>query len=103
MRLEFECGCSSDAVVEDRPLDLLDGLGDLDVTRAGLGATEGGAAPPHPRPLVEDVETVSAGLVAGIEDETVGVDDRRWAHVGVVAPVDGTRRRARRAEDALGG
>src|SRR4051794_29646815 len=57
------CGCSSNAVVEDRPLHFLDGLGDLDVTRAGLGAAEGGAAAPDAGALVEDVEAVGAGLV----------------------------------------
>src|SRR4051812_23893400 len=65
----------SDAVVEDRPLHLLDGLGDLDVAGAGLGAAERRAAAPDAGALVEDVEAVGGGLVAGVEDEAVGVDD----------------------------
>src|SRR5205807_7103651 len=93
----------SDAVVEDRPLHLLDGLGDLDVPGAGLGAAEGGAAPPHAGPLVEDVEPFRPRLVPRVEDEAVGVDDGGRAHVGLVAPVDRARRRARRTQDALGG
>lgn len=35
-------------VVQDRPLDLFDGLGDLDPPGAALGAVEDGPAPPHP-------------------------------------------------------
>ena len=39
---------SGELPVQDRLLHLADGLGDLDVARAGLGAVEDGAAAPHP-------------------------------------------------------
>src|SRR5438067_13549350 len=86
----------SDAPVEDGPLDLFDGLGDLDVAGAGVGAVEGRPAPEHARALVEDLEALARRLVARVEDEAVGVHDRRRAHIGLVAPVDRARRGAGR-------
>src|SRR5439155_16193006 len=93
----------SDAAVEDGPLDLLDGLGDLDVAGAGVRAVERRPAPEHARALVEDLEPFAGGLVARVEDEAVGVDDRGGTDVGLVAPVDRARRGARGAQDAFGG
>ena len=54
----------SDAVEQDGPLHLFDGLGDLDAAGAGVGAVERRAAPPHAGALVQDVETLAGGLVA---------------------------------------
>src|SRR6266513_1166054 len=49
----------SDAAVEDGPLDLLDGLGDLDVAGAGVRAVESRSAPEPARALVEDLEPLA--------------------------------------------
>ena len=88
---------------EERALDVLDGAGDLDVARAGVGAVEGGAAAPHAFLVVEDLQAHVAGVVTGVEDEPVGVHDRRRAEVLAVGPEHGAGRRARGAQDALGG
>src|SRR5919109_5424759 len=87
----------------DRPLDLLDGLGDLDPSGAGLGAVERGPAPEHPRPLAEDLESLPGSPVAGVEDEAMGVDDGGRSHVGVIPPEDGAGGGAGGAEDAFRG
>src|SRR4029077_17909567 len=51
--------CSvSDPVEQQRPLDLFDGLGDLDAAGAGVGAIEGRAAAEDPGLLVQDVEAL---------------------------------------------
>ena len=68
-----------------RALDLLDRLGHLDAARAGLGAVERGAAAPHAVDLVEDVQPFGGGLVAAVEDEPVGVDDRGRTEVAALA------------------
>jgi len=96
-------GTGSDPAVEDGPLDLLDGLGDLDVAGARVRAVERRAAPEHAGALVEDLEPLARRLVARVEDEAVGVDDRGGADIRLVAPVDGARRGAGRAQDALRG
>src|SRR5918999_189533 len=93
----------AEAVEHHAPLDLLDGLGDLDAPGAGLGAVEGGPAPEHPGLLAQDLEALPSALVAGVEDEAVSVDDGRRSHVSLVTPEDGARGRARRAQDALRG
>src|SRR5690606_19558731 len=80
-------------------LDLLDRLGHLDAARAGIGAVEGGAAPPDTVNVVEDVQPLLGGLVPAVEDEPVRVDDRRRTEVGAVGPVHRARRGARRAQD----
>ena len=78
-----------------RPLDLLNRLGHLDASRAGIGAVERGAAAPDAVDLVEDVEPLGGAFVAAVEDEPVRVDDRRRAEVAALAPVDGATGRAR--------
>jgi hypothetical protein len=57
----------------------------------------------HALALVEDLEALLGGVVAGVEDETVGVDDRGGAEVLAVGPEDRARGRAGGAEDAPGG
>ena len=83
--------------------DLLDGLGDLDAARAGFGAVEGGAAAPDSVDLVEDLETFGGALVAAVEDEPVGVDDRRRPEVAALVPEHRATGRAAGTQDALGG
>src|ERR1041385_8262623 len=92
----------SEPVEHDGPLDLLDGLGDLDAAGAGLGAVERGPAPEHAALLGQDGEPLLPGLIAGVEDEPVGVHDGRRADVPLVAPVDRARGGAGGAQDALG-
>ena len=94
-------GAASDAPEDQRALDLLDRLGDLDAARAGVGAVEGRAAAPHALAVVEDLEPLLGALVAAVEDEAVGRDDRLRAEVALVGPVDRARGRARCAHDAL--
>lgn len=55
---------TSDPVVQDRPLDLFDGVGDLDAARAGVGAADRSPTAPHARLIVEDVEPLGRALVA---------------------------------------
>src|SRR4029453_3915548 len=66
------------------PLHFLDGLGDLDAPGTGVGAVEGGPATPDPLLVVQHGEALGGPLVAGVEDEAVGVDDRRRADVPLV-------------------
>ncbi len=78
-------------------------LVDLDATRAAFGAVERGPAAPHAVDLVEDLETFGGGLVAAVEDEPVGVDDRGRAVVLALAPEHRAAGGAARAQDAFGG
>src|SRR5829696_200971 len=84
-------------------LHFLDGLGDLDAPGAGVGAVEGGPAAPDALLVVEHGEALGGALVAGVEDEAVGVDDRRRAEVLLVGPEHRAGGRAGGAQDALGG
>src|SRR5690606_41092178 len=84
-------------------LDLLDRLGHLYAARAGIGADEGGAAPPDTVNVAEDVQPLLGGLVPAVEDQPVRIDDRRRTEVGAVGPVHRARRGERSAKDALGG
>src|SRR5579863_5796997 len=88
--------------VHDGALHLFDGLGDVDATRAGLGAVEDRAAAPHPRAVAEDVQSLGAATVAAIEDEPVRVDDAGRPHPLAIRPHRRARPRAGAAEDALG-
>jgi hypothetical protein len=54
-------------------LDLGDGLGDLDLARAGFGAVKGSAAAPHTVAIAEDFETLGSSRVAAVKQETVGI------------------------------
>src|SRR5947209_6661320 len=89
-------------VEHDGPLDFLDGLGDLDAARAGLGAVEHRPASEDPGLPGEEIEALACSLVARVEDESVRVHDRGGTDVSVVTPEDRARRGARRAQDALG-
>src|SRR5918995_3272790 len=90
-------------VEQDRALHVLDRLGDLDPAWAGVSAVERRPAAEHAVLLGEDLESPPPALVARVVDEPVGIDDRGGADVLLVTPEDRTRRRARRAQDALGG
>src|SRR5688572_15055932 len=90
-------------VDQDGPCDLLNGLRYLDGAGAGFGAVDGGAAPEHAGPVAQDLESFIRAAIAGIEDEPVGVDDRRWAHVPPISPEDRAGSGAGSAQDALRG
>src|SRR6476620_332833 len=92
-----------DLTGEDRLLDFGNRLRHLDASRAGFGAVEGGAAAPHAFLVVQDLQAHVAGVITGSEDEPVGVHDRGRAEVLAVRPEDRAGRRARGAQDALGG
>ena len=53
----------------------------LDITRTGPCAVEDGAASPDAVGVVEDLEPLGGPPVARVEDEAMGVDDRRRADV----------------------
>src|SRR5699024_9236766 len=93
----------SDATGDHGLLHLGDRLGHLDAAGARLGAVEGGAAAPHPLLGVQDLQALLAGVVAGVEDESVRVDDRGRAEVLPVGPEHRARGGAGGAQDALGG
>src|ERR671910_3761430 len=93
----------AEPVEHDGPLHFLDGLGDLDAAGTGLGAVEGGPAAPDALLVVQHGQALGGSLVAGVEDEAVGVDDRRRAEVLVVGPEHRARGGAGGAQDALGG
>src|SRR2546428_5685230 len=90
-----------EAAEEERALDVFDGAGDLDVSGAGVGAVEDGAAAPDTVAGVEHGQPLVGTLIATIEDEAVGVDDRRRADELLAGPERRTRRRTRRAPDAF--
>ena len=96
-------GGGLDAAEDERALDFLDRLGDLDAAWAGIGAVEGGAAAPHAFLVVEHLQALFEPGVAAIEDESMRGDDSGRAEVLTVRPLDGAGSGAGRAQDALGG
>src|SRR5579859_2558196 len=88
--------------IHDRALDLLDGVGNGDAARAGLGAVEDRAAAPDAGAVAENLQPLGAAAVAAVEDEAVRVDNRGWPHPLGVCPDGGARASAGAAEDALG-
>ena len=65
------------------------GPGDFNLTWAGVGAVEGGAAAPDAELFPDHVQPLVGGLVAGVEDKAVGLDDGRRADVLAVGPEAG--------------
>src|SRR5699024_2862258 len=96
-------GATSDAAADDGLLHLGDRLGHLDAAGARLGAVEDGAAAPHALLGVQDLQALLTGVIAGVEDEPVRVDDGGWTEVLAVGPEHRARGRACGAQDALGG
>src|SRR6184192_61641 len=94
-------GGGSEALEQDRALHLLDRLRDLDASRTGVRAVERRAASEDPGLLREDLHPFAARLVAGIEDEPMGVDDGGRPDVALVAPEHRARGGARCAQDAF--
>jgi len=86
----------------DGAFDLANGLGDLDVARAGFGTVEDGVAAEDAELVAEDLQALGGALVAAVEDEAMGVNDRRRAYVLLVSPEGGAGGGAGGAQDALG-
>src|SRR6266550_8224000 len=88
-------------------LDLLghfeDGARDVDSSRAGFDTVEDGPAPPYAVGVGHELEALFVRRVAAVEDEPMGVDDRRRTHVVGVGPEDRARCGAGRAQDAARG
>jgi len=92
-----------DVLKEQRPFDLLDRGGDLDVSRAGVGAVENGPTSPDSRLGVENPQSLGRTRIATIENEPVGINDRRGSDEVFVCPRDWAGRGAGGAQDALRG
>src|SRR4029078_4070852 len=75
-----------EALEQDRAFHFLDRLGHLDAARTGIGAVEGRPAAEAARLLRQDLHPFTAGFVARVEDEPVGVHDRGGADVAAIAP-----------------
>src|SRR5438309_10377029 len=88
-------------------LDLLghfeDGARDVDSARASFDTVEDGPAPPYAVGVGHELEALFVRRVAAVEDEPMGVDDRRRTHVVGVGPEDRARCGAGRAQDAARG
>src|SRR5690349_1494934 len=89
-------------IIQNSALHLLNCVGDVNSTRAGLGAVEDRAATPNAGAVAQNIQTFGAATVAAIEDEPVRVHDRRWANPFSIGPHRGTRSGACAAEDAFG-
>ncbi len=93
----------SGPALHDGRRDLEDGPGDVDASRAGVGAVEDRPAAPHAVRVGQDLQPLVGPGVAGVEDEPVGVHDGSRPDVAVLGPEAGAGAGAGGAQDALGG
>src|SRR5437879_2344993 len=88
-------------------LDLLghleDGARDVDSARAGFDTVEDRPAAPYAVGVGHQLQTLFVRRIAAVEDEPMGVDDRRRTYIVGVCPEDRAGRGARRAQDAARG
>ena len=83
-------------------LDVGDGLGRVEVFRAGLGAVHDGVAAVEPERVFQIVEPLAGRLVARVGDPAVGLQERGRAEIAVgIPPIARARGRAAGAQDAL--
>lgn len=82
-------GRGLDRVSQDGVFDFGDRFGDLNAAGAGLGAVEDSATASNAFLVIEDLQAHVTAGVAGIEDETVRIDDGSWAEVLSVSPENG--------------
>ena len=87
----------------DGGFDLANGLGDLDLARAGHAAVENGMAAMDAGDLVHDLQPFSSGLVAVVKDKPVRSHDGGRADVVITAPKGWAGSGAAGTQDALGG
>src|SRR6266702_1627617 len=102
----FCCGCCHKSlyiciVKNDGALDLFDQIGDRDTTRTGIGAVEDRAAAPNAIALAQDSKPLCSSLVAAVEDEAVGIDNRCRSDPVGVTPYGWTGTRTGATEDAF--
>src|ERR1700724_1776368 len=91
-----------DLPLDQRALDLGDRLCRIEVLRAGLGAIHDGVAAIEPERVFEIVEPLAGGLVAGIDDPALRLQQRGRAEEAVgIPPVARAGGRAARAQNAL--
>src|SRR6185312_10401926 len=91
-----------DLPLDHLQLELRDGLRRVEALRARLGAVHDGVAAVEPERVFEVVETFAGGLIAGIRDPAVRLQQRGGPKVAVaVPPVARARGRAAGAQDAL--
>src|SRR5689334_14733266 len=83
-------------------LELGDRLGGIETLRTGLGAVHDGVAAIEPERILEIVEALSGGLVAGVGDPARGLQQRgRTEEALAVPPIARAGGRAAGAENAL--
>jgi hypothetical protein len=73
-----------DRPADDRPLHLGDGLGDLDIARAGERALEDRPAAPDSFGIRQHRGVLSRPVIARVEQEAVRLDDGRRTEIPVV-------------------
>src|SRR5699024_8404180 len=88
---------------ENGVFNLRDSFGDLNATRARLGAVEDGATAPYPLFVIDDLSTHVAAVIAGIENETRRVDDGGRSEILPIGPEHGAGGGTRGTQNALGG
>jgi hypothetical protein len=76
-------------------------LGDLDPTRAGIGAVEGGPASPYAFFRVENFKAASGAGVTTIKNEAVRSNNGLWPKVLVICPKHWAASCAGCAQDAF--
>src|SRR5664280_2784584 len=102
-RLRLDRRNRSAVTLDDRGRYFEDRPGDLDPARAGVRAVEDRAAAPHAVLVGQDLEALVRALVARVEDEAVGLDDRGRTDVVRLGPERRAGRRAGGAQDAFRG
>src|SRR4051812_5342126 len=78
-----------------------DRFGNFDPSRAGFGAVERQSTTPYSESVIQDSQTLGASAIAAVEDEAMGVHDRRGANEPPVCPERRTGSRTRGAKDAF--
>jgi hypothetical protein len=91
-----------DPTRQRRHLQFPNGLGDLDVTRAGIGAVIDGVTARQAVRLGDDLHPLGSAFVAAVVDETVGSHERGRTVVFLAGPERRAGGRAGGAQDALG-
>ena len=72
--------------IEQQLLDLADRSSDVDAPRARFHAVENRAAAPHALGCVEDFQPLLRPFIPAVENEAVGIYDRRRSDVIGVCP-----------------
>src|SRR5512140_2230742 len=90
-----------DASCQRRHLQLSNGLRDLDVARAGVGAVVDGVAACQAAGLSDDLHALGGTFVAAVVDEAMSGHKRGGAVVFLAGPERGAGGGAGRTQDAL--